>query len=214
MTPTDLETFIRQRYNAVGDNFYPQAEIFNFIYAAQMELALEIFCIKTTYTTTSVASQRAYDLPSLSFSVRRIEYDGMRIYPNDFIDDDALTGNYPDETSTGVPVNYQTWGDQFYLRPVPSESSKTIKVYSYNMPDIVTATSTLGVPVRYHLMMVDYALYCMFSQDKNFDLSEHHRGIWEKHKKLALQTERLRDSGDGYKVVKSVDDIQIDSRFY
>ena len=69
MTPVELETYIRQRYNAVGDSFFSQLEIFNSMWQAQMELATESLCIKTTYTTTSVASQRAYDFPTNTISV-------------------------------------------------------------------------------------------------------------------------------------------------
>lgn len=213
MTPTEIETYIRQRYNAVGDNFFPQNEIFNYIYAAQMELAQEAFCIRSVYTTSSVASQRVYDFPSLTLSIMRVEYDGQRIYPNDFIDDDALTGNNPNETVTGVPQYYQVWGSELYLRPVPSTSSLTIKIYSYNIPDTVTTTSTLDVPSRYHLMLVDYALYCMFAKDKNFNMAQYHYDLWKKSKELASKTERLRMVGDTYRVVKDMDELWYDPRF-
>lgn len=213
MTPTDLETFTRQRYNAVGDNFFSQAEIFNYFWAGQMELAQETFCIKNTYTTTSVASQRAYDFPSTALSIGRVEYDGQRVYPNDFVDDDGLTGNNPGDTSTGIPQNYQLWDDQIYFRPLPSASALTITIYSYDLPSQPTSVGTIDVPARYHLMLVDYALYCMLSKDKNKALAADYFGQWQMHKKLALQTERLRDSGDSLNVVKDMADIVDDSRF-
>lgn len=213
MTPADLETYIRQRYNAVGDSFFAQDEIFNYLWAGQMEVAQETFCIKNTYETDSVDGQRTYDYPAAAFSIRRVEYDGHRIFPNDFIDDDSITGNNADETLTGVPEHYQVWGDQFYLRPAPSEDDITIKLYTYDLPSQPSTAGTLDIPARYHLMLADYALYCMLSKDQNKSLSLDHLNLWISHKKLILQTERLRDSGDSFDVVKDMDDIADDFRF-
>lgn len=213
MTPSDLETFTRQRYNAIGDSFFSQAEIFNYFWAAQTELAQETFCIKNTYTTTSVNGQRAYDFPSYALSIGRVEYDGERVYPNDFVDDDGLTGNNPGDTTTGRPRNYQLWDDQIYFRPIPSEDALEIKIYSYDLPSQPTSSGTLDVPQRYHLMLVDYALYCMLSKDKNLPMAQDYYQRWITNKKLALQTERLRDSGDSLNVVKDMDTIGNDTRF-
>jgi hypothetical protein len=206
MTPTELETYVRQRYNAVGDTFYPQAEIFNFFYQAQMELAMETKCIKNIYTTTSTASQRSYDMPTNCISIARMEYDGKRIFPNDFIDDDALTGNNPNETVTGTPINYQVFGSTFFLRPTPTDAD-TIKIYSYDAPNQPSTTVSLSVPVRYHLMLSDFALFCMFAQDKNNTMADYHARRWEKSKELVQETERMRMVDDQYRIVKDHEDL-------
>lgn len=213
MTPSNLLTYVQQRYNAVGDSFFPDAEIYSHFYAAQMELAQETQCIKSIYTTTSVVSQRVYDMPDNTIAIARVEYDGERIYPNDFIDDDALTGNSPDESITGKPCNYQIFGYQLFLRPVPSASSETIKVYSYNMPTVPSSTGTLDVPSIYHMYLADYALYAMFAKEQNLAMASYHRELWERHKKQAMATERTRMVGDSFRVVKDVDDLGDDSRF-
>ncbi len=213
MTPSELETYVRQRYSAVGDSFFAQGEIFNYFWAAQMELAQDAFCIRNTYETLSVIGQRVYDYPTNALSLRRVTYNGQRVFPNDFIDDDTLTGNNEDETLTGTPTHYQVWGEQFYLRPSPAVVSDTIKLYTYDLPTQPTTSGTLDVPARYHLMMADYALYCMLSKDNNRVMAADHLNLWTSHKKLVLQTERLRDSGDSFDVVKDMDDISDDFRF-
>jgi hypothetical protein len=213
MTPAELETYTRQCYNAVGDSFFTQLEIFNYFWAAQMELAQETFCIKGTEITPSVDGQRAYDFPDTALAIGRVEYDGERIFPNDFIDDDALTGNNPGDTSTGRPEHYQLWDDQIYFRPIPDTDGLDIKVYTYDLPTQPTSSGTLDVPARYHLMLADYALFRMLSKDKNRTMAQDYLGIWQNAKKLALQTERLRDSGDSLNVVKDIDQIADDSRF-
>lgn len=214
MTPTELEEYVRSRYNAVGDTFFSQEEIFNYFWQAQMELAREALCIKRTYTTTSVQGQRVYDFPTSTISIRRVEYDGERIFPNDFSDDDVLTGNSPDEAITGRAENYQQWGYQIYLRPIPDTDGLTIKIYGYDMPSQPTEAGTLDVPLIYHLDLGDYALYCMFGKDKNHQMADYHLGIWNSKKKEVLRAERLRLTGDEYETVKDHEDELVASRFY
>ena len=214
MTPAELETFVRQRYNAVGDSFYPQAEIYNLFWQAQMELALETYCIDGTYTTTSVASQRAYDYPTNAISIKRVEYNGDRLYPNDFIDDDYLTGNNPGDTSTGTPENYQVWQGQLYLRPIPSTSALTIKVFSYDMPQQPISSSTLDVPSQYHLFLADFALYSMFAKDKDLQMARHHLEVWQQNKAMVLRAEQSLKQGDQFSVVKDIADIIPNQRYY
>lgn len=214
MTPVELETYVRQRYNAVGNTFFTQAEIFNHFWAAQMELAQKTQCIKAIYTADSVANQRVYDFPTTTMSIARVEYDGERIYPNDFVDDDALTGNNPDESITGRPCNYQIFGYQLFLRPTPSTAvTGGIKVYSYNLPSQPTVVGTLDVPVIYHLYLADYALYCMFAKEMKTQMADYHRNLWERHKEQALATERTRMVGDSFRTVKDMDDLYEESRF-
>lgn len=212
MTPSDLMNYVRQRYNAVGDSFFADGEIYNYFWAGQTELAQETFCIRRTYTTTSVVDQRIYDMPAYTLSLRRVEFDGERIFPNDFLDDDALTGNNPDDDISGTPEHYQIWDSQYYLRPTPSTAA-TIKLYTYDLPTVPSSVGTLDVPERYHLMLADYALYCMLSKDKNRQMAQDHLALWKEHKQRALQTERLRMVGDSFSCVKDMDDIADDSRF-
>lgn len=205
MTPVDLETYVRQRYNAVGDTFFPAVEIYNFFYMAQMIMATKTFCIQNVYTTTSVASQRQYDFPSSTIAILRVEYDGKKIDPNDFDDDDISTGNNPGTTSTGTPTTYQIWGSDVYLRPIPSTSALEIKIYSFDEPQTVSAITQLDVPGRYHLMLADYALFCMFAQDKNNVMSSKHLAIWEQHVMDVKDIEARRRVADKFNVVKDGD---------
>ena len=209
MTPTSLETYVRQRYNAVGDNFFPQAEVLMHFYSAQIELATETMCLRSVYTTTTVAGQRIYSFPSKTISIMRVEYDGERIFPSDFVDDDSYTGNNPDDTGQGKSLYYQQWGDEIYLRPIPNEAT-TLKIYSYDIPAEVTPTGTLEIPSRYHMFIADYALYCMFSKDKNLAMANYHYTLWEKHKAKAEEVERIRRTGDAFRTVKDPEDLYAD----
>lgn len=214
MTPNELETYVRQRYNAVGDSFFPQTEIYNLMWQAQMELATDLLCIKNTYSTVTVASQRVYDYPERAISLRRVEYDGDRIYPNDFLDDDVATGNNPGDTSTGRSENYQVWDDQIYLRPIPDTSGLTLKLYTYDYPSQPISSGTLDVPVRYQLYLADFILYGMFAKDKNLDMARHHLEVWRNNKELVLKAEQTLKTGDQFNVVKDIADVLPFQRYY
>lgn len=212
MTPTDLETYVRQIYNAVGDNFFPQALIFNHFKEAQTELAEKAKCIRSVYTTSTVIDQRVYDFPTNAIAIMRIEVNGERIRPNDFINDDSMTGNNPDETVSGRPQYYQQWGQDIYLRPVPSTVA-TMKIFTYDMPSTPTANGTLDVPERYHLKIANYALAYMAYQDKNYALGDRYFKRWEDALTEAITFERARHVQDEFRTVNDWAE-QATPRFY
>jgi hypothetical protein len=216
MTPTDLETFVRQRYNAVGDTFFPQTEIFNFFYKAQVELSIEFDCIERVYTTTTVADQREYDWPERALKIARITYDGDKLDPNDFLSDDVFTGDNENETMTGRPEYYQQWGDALYLRPVPgtNEAGVTLKLYTYDMPSVPSSLGTLDVPAVYHPFLADYALWAMCMQDQNPAIADRFLNAWKESKKIVSSLEREKLVADRFVVVRDMDTLNRESRLY
>lgn len=214
MTPTELETYIRQRYNAVGDNFFPQAEIFNFLWEAQLELANEFDCVEKVYSTTAVANQRVYDWPTNAIKLFRMTFDGEPVEPNDFTDDDSYTGGNENETITGRPYWYQQFGTNFYLRPTPgsAEAGLVIKLYTFDMPSVPTSVGTLDVPVQYHPFLSNYALYAMCSQDQNASMADRYLDKWRDNKKLVGQLEMKKKSANRLPTVKNIDYIYREAR--
>lgn len=202
MTPLELEESARNRYNAIGDDFYSSDMIMDLIYQAQMELALEAFVIERKYTTTSTDGTREYAFPSQAFAIRRVEYDGNKLYPV------SLEKN-PDTSTTevtGTPGGYAIWNEELYLFPTPDEDSKEIVVYSYNRPQEVTTTSTLEVPAEYHLQMIDFILSVMYGKDQNMNMAQYHRELWEKSISRIKRQHAKKKSGDMFAVVGDVED--------
>jgi hypothetical protein len=177
MTPSEIENTARLRYNAVGDSFYSQSEIFDMIYAASLELAMEAECIKAIQTTTTVASQQEYAKPTNCISVKRVTYNGYKLQPMDMRDDDALTIYNQATTSTGSPTHYFEWGSSIFLRAIPNDT-QTLKIFTINIPSAVSSSSTLDVPARYHMWIVDYLLAMMFAKDSNRAMSAYHLDLW------------------------------------
>ena len=204
ITPQQVNTAARQRYNAVGDDFWSDEEIYNTIFQACLE-----FCsacpLEATYSTTSVANQQEYDYPTNVVAIKRITYDGRKLVPYTFREDDVSTILNQATTSTGTPDSYATWNNIIYLRPIPSTAGLTIKIFGYIEPQPVTSGSTLEIPVRYQMSLINPVLAEMAAKNKNYEGFERYRSLWEKDLMRAKKDYRLGKVGDAFQVVKNVD---------
>lgn len=202
MTPAQIEEAARNKYNATGDTFYTTDEIVDYIYQAQLELAQVCPIIEATYTTTSVASQQEYSFPSYTSEIKRITYDGRKLQPITFRDDDTLTALGQSTTTTGTPECYAVWNRTLYLRPLPSEA-KTIKIFSVNEPQPMTSASSLEIPSLFHMDVVDFVLMQMALKDENARASMIYEKRWEAAKRRAIAWCKKKKRGDGFAAVQS-----------
>lgn len=201
MTPTELMTFTRQRYNAVGDSLFSDEMLLNMIYAASMDLAKNAYVIEQTYTTATVASTQEYAMPTNAFAIKRITYNGNKLQPIDFREDDAMTLSNQATTATGSPQYYALFDRTIYLRPIP-DSALTLKIFSYNFPQALTTLSTIEIPTAYQLDMVLYLLSEMNAVEKNYQGADYYRNLWEKRVKEVRNEQRKRLRADSFRGVQ------------
>jgi hypothetical protein len=198
LTPAEIETQVRARYNASGDPHFTSAEIRNCIWQAEMELALEAFVIESTTTTASVANTQTIAYPTNCIAVRRLEYDGKKIRVSSLEAD-------PKTSTTqvyGTPGEYAIWNDTIYLYPTP-DAVKTVKIFHYNQPtEVTTSSTTMSVPVRYHTDIIDYCLSIMYAKDQNTQMATYHRNQWESNVSKIKRNRKKEKSSDGFAVVK------------
>jgi hypothetical protein len=204
MTPGELATAARTQYNAVGDSFFGDTEIYNLIWRAEQYLALETQCLTGSASTSTVIGQREYTMPTTCVAIKRVTWNGRKLEASDFVDDDVLTGYVEDTTETGTPLYYQQWGTTVYLRPTPN-AVDTLKMYYYAKPSQVTASSTLDVPEQYQLYIIDFILYHMFSKDTNDRLSSYHLSLWKESVELIKGWEKRKIRKDSGAAVKNID---------
>ena len=197
MTPSDLTEYARQRYNAVNDTFFSDAELYTAIFHAQMELARESRCIRRRYSTTTVVNQQEYQKPTTCFSLKRVTYNGRKVFKINDREDDALTLNNQTTTATGTPQYYWEWDTAIELRPVPDDT-QTLMLYTYDIPQTVSAASALDVPDRYHPDMADFLNWQMCVKDKNFDAASQYQQMWAKRVLDAKRHEKLLLRGDAF----------------
>lgn len=203
MTPAEIETQARNRYNASGDPHFTSAELRNAIYQGELELAHEASVIEAVTTTASVASTQTIAFPTNCIGIKRIEYDGDKLIQG-ILDDDPKTST---TEQTGTPGKYAIWNDTIYLYPTP-DSVKTVKIFHYNEPaEVTTSSTTMSVPARYHTDIIDLVLSIMYAKDQNTAMARYHRDLWEMNVKKIVKTRRKEKTGDSFYVVRDVGGI-------
>lgn len=204
MTPTQIETAARNRYNAISDSFWSQDEILNLLYGACLDLSRECLLIERSYTTSTVASQQEYAYPTSAIAIKRVSYDGKKLKPITMREDDSITGLNQSTTATATPQYYFIWNQTISLRPIPS-SVGTLKIYTYNEPSAITITSTLEIPTQFHMDLVDYIVGEMAAKDLNFTAAQYYQAKWEKAKIAAKRWAKRKNRGDSFNVVQDED---------
>jgi hypothetical protein len=195
MTPSELVTFCRQKYNAVGDDFWSADEMLDLVYQAEMELALEALVIENSYTATTVDGQQAYPYPTQAIQLKRITWDGTKLAQITMREDDLLTNLNSATVDTGQPDSFFVWEDTVNLRPIPG-SAKTLKIWSIDRPQELTgASTTLDVPVHFHMDLTYYVLREMALKDGNIPLSIAYGEMWEKRKAQAKKFQHKKNRG-------------------
>jgi hypothetical protein len=208
MTPPDVVSYARQQYNAVNDAFFADTELYTHIWHAQDILAKECKAIENTYTTSTVIGQQEYSYPTTATAMKRVTYAGKRLLAMTLKDDDLLTGFNATTSATGTPTHYAIFDGVIYLRPVPSAVG-TLKLFTFDRPGQVSATSTLDVPEEFHLDLVSFVLWRMASKDQNFQGAEFYRAQWDAAVERCKRWSRKRQTADGFNVVRdeAADDL-------
>ena len=208
MTPDEIQASARRKYNVVGDSFYNDDYFYDLIYEAETELAEESLCIHKVYSTTSVASQREYAWPTNAIAIKRIEYDGNKLRYATFRQDDALTLSQADTTETGTPDFYELWDRTIYLRPIPGTSSLTIKIFSYDMPNLQSSgNATLDTPTHYHKDIVNFVVSNLAAKNQDASTAQYYMSMWEKAIRRAKRWEARRKRTDAPARVQNVDEL-------
>ena len=203
MTGSELAEYARQVANGVGDTFWTDAEMYRYIWEASAVLATECRLIERSYTTTTVASTAAYAAPTYAMVIKRVTYNSSKLMPINFREYDALVQNAT-VIPTGTPQYYYYWEDELTLYPTP-DAAYTLKIWSYNHPQAVTATSTIEVPPVWHLSMADFVVWKMLAKQMNFQAAAQFQSSWLETITKAKRWNRTRLRGDSFSCVTDVD---------
>jgi hypothetical protein len=206
MTPSDIITAANQRFNSVGDSFFPDAEAYLVMYQGCMELAVKANAIEDSLTTTTVSGTQEYDFPTNTLAIRRVTYDSKRLSLIDSRQADSLALYNDLTTTTGTPAYWEEWEDVIKLWPTP-DSAKTLKVYIYARPQEITSSSTLEIPVEYHMGLVDLLLSEKCAKNKDYDGANRYRDLWNQTVGLAISRMQKRKRASAFKVVTDVDTL-------
>lgn len=202
MTPVELETAARRKYNAVGDTFYSQAEILDLAYQGCLEMVNEcLYLIPKVLSTTTVSGAQQYSFPTNVVAAKRVTYDGVKLQKIDDRDDDTLTLGNSTTTATGSSRYYWQFNDTFYLRPIP-DSALVLKVFGYAEPQALTSSSVLEIPSQFHMDLVNFIVSEMCAKDENFTMASYYMGRWEKGVARAKRFAQKAKRTDSFSAVK------------
>lgn len=197
MTPLQIETKARRKLNADSDQLWSSAEIIeDILYSVCLEFSREVECCENTYTTTSVASQQEYSLPSRYLKIQRITFNNNKLQPITLREYDALTFN-AQTIPTGTPAYYYYFGETVGLYPVPSDA-QTIKIWAIQCHDTITQASTLEIPLQFHDMLVDGVVSQMVLKEIGDPRQGFYSTKWAQHLELAKRQWRAHRRRDGY----------------
>lgn len=208
MLVVDLQTAARELYNAVGDSFFTDVQVNNWATEACSILAEQADLIENIYSTTTIANQQDYPLPTYTISVKRVTLNGKKIKPINLREDDALTLSNQQSTQSGFPTYYSLFNRTISFRTIP-DTAYTMKIYSFNYPVPITNSSTLEIPGQFHFKLVDYILMRMFTKDKDVSNVQLHKQFWDEHIKEAKQYKHKQKRADGFATVQDEETLPV-----
>jgi hypothetical protein len=208
MTPTEVATAARDLYNAVGDTYFTDAQLYNWMWQGCHEFAKKAWLIERMYTTTTAAGTQSYTYPSNTIGIKRITVNGKKIKRITMREDDAITLSNQQVNAQGWPIYYYDFNYTIYLRPIP-DAVYTMQIFSYNDAQAITATSTLEIPTLFHFDLVDYLLWRMFAKDKDTANMQLHAAIWAEHVKDAAAYKNKMKRSDSFATVQSEDTLPV-----
>ncbi len=168
-----LITRARTRISETSETFHTEANLIAHADEAQKYVVRETKSLEDIDTSTTIVSgTQNYALPTDNIAIRRITFDGIKLFPIDFLD--IYESEIDDSASTGTPSNYYLWNDYMYLYPIPGAGNvgKTLAVYYYKAPTTITAsTDTLETKEVYDDAIICYMAYLSLIKDSESDLS-------------------------------------------
>lgn len=204
MTPSEIILASRQLYNAVGDTNWSDSEMCTLIRRGEMKICTEVgMVIETPFTTNTVIGTQEYVFPSNAIDIKRITFNGKKLFPITMRDDDSLTIQNQATTDSGEPIYYYTFNRTIYLRPIPNTVG-TLKIFAHCSPDTVTITSVLEIPLFTHDPLVNFVVSEMAAKDQNFKMAQYYRDIFRNEDIPEIKKRaRLMKRADGFAVVQS-----------
>jgi len=172
-----LITKCRRRLNETSDNLHTSDDLIAYADEAQKYFVRETRCLQGISSTAVADGTQGYSLPSDFLALRRVTFDGKKIFSVSFPEIDESGTNETDTSATGTPKNFYIYNQTVYLIPIPGSSAngESLKIYYYKFPATIDATTdTLETDVVYDDIIVAYMTYLAFLKDGEFDMADYH----------------------------------------
>ena len=181
MTPANVKTLIRDQVNESSSSFWSDAEIFRYMWAAEILLADETnSTVKVGTAITTTTGTIEYTKNTDVVNILKVTYDGYPLQKINIKVYESVAGiTYGSTATQGKPAVYYELGSSIGLYPTPDDA-KSIKIYYVFKPTLKTDASTaFDIPAQLSPLIPDYALYRMYQKDGEENRSTFHKREWE-----------------------------------
>jgi len=173
----------------------------------QQEIVTRNKVLKARADTPTVAAQDLYTFPDQDiYEVSSILLNGSPLPNIPYAEAERQILAYdPAKTEAGQPQFWYTWGNEFWLWPVPDKVYTMRMLYSKSPPMLTGSDAeVLSVPNEYFSVLVDFILAKAYEMDEDWTASNAKSTAFENG--IAVQGEKERDSADlAYPVIAEVD---------
>jgi hypothetical protein len=126
-------------------------------------------------TTSSVASQQEYVLPSDVMSLHSIWYEGLMLQNMSLAAAEEHVAKIGQtDYNVGTPVAWWTWANSLFLYPTPTSAvtNGITLLYTKYPVDVLTSSDALSVPLTYHNALLEYVLSQAYELDEDWQASQ------------------------------------------
>ncbi len=212
MIPSQALSLVRAQINEATANFWSDAEIYSYMWDAEIQLAAIVGYQQATSAHTTITDTSVYTLPDSTLSVARVSYDGKRLTEVIDKDIDNLNGtSYGSAIEAGKPEVYRRWDNNITLYPTPEED-KELYFEFYKSPTAIATASTLFTIKNpaINRMIPDYCvMMCMLKDTENSQVNFYNEK-WQDNIAKAYQIK----AAEGDNLSQSVRDTDIDNDMY
>lgn len=214
LTVAQISLHVKRQFGDEAGAQITDADVIRWVNDAQRELALNNNLLQVRATTTLVATQTEYSLPTDILTLHSIKFKGVSLMGISLQEADALISTA--DPTTGRPTHYWMWANGLSVYPTPDSSVvDVITLYYTRQPvDVVNTTDYPELPVQYHNRIKEFCLAQAYELDDNL------QGAQMKMGQFTQGADKLKDNEswqqrDVYpSITVGADDTQAEGLYY
>jgi hypothetical protein len=171
------------------------------------EIVVRNKVLKASATSVTAVGTDLYTFPDQDiYEIASIQLDGQSLQALDYSDAERrIMTSDPQKTERGRPQFWYTWGNEFWLWPVPDQAYPMALRYT-KVPTKLTGTDSevLEISDEYFPVLVDYILGKAYEMDEDWTAAQNKATAFDNA--INQQGEKERDAQDStYPVIAEVD---------
>lgn len=180
----DVATRVKRTFGDDAGVQISDEDVIRWINDAQIQVSLDNDgLLETTVATDSISGQSQYSVPENMSVLRSLSYKNYRLKGMSFAEFNEYLDGFQDPGTygSGVPEVFMVWENMITLFPTPQEGvMNALKIFYVKQPDPVSSLAdNLGLPLQYHMAVVDYCLQQAYELDEDLEKSAYKKGQFD-----------------------------------